>query len=321
MIDGTRAGRFAPARQTVKLEGTDRMEKLTPAVVALGMFDGVHIGHRALISRAVEEAKSLRAEPAVFTFSNHPMDVLGGSVRLLSSMKERNAMLRALGIRELVSEPFTCQLAALEPEAFVDLLQARWDVKALVAGYNYTFGSRGLGTPETLERIGRERGFNVLVVPPVLYENEPVSSTRVREAVERGDMALAGALLGRRYSLSGRVIKNKRIGRRIGFPTANIEPEERRALPPDGVYATIACVGGAAYRAVTNVGTNPTVNGDKLSIETHILDFDADIYGEILTVAFHSFLRGEIKFGSVEEMKRQIEKDVLQASSIRQMAL
>lgn len=297
------------------------MEKLTPAVVALGMFDGVHIGHKALIGRAVEEAKVLRAEPAVFTFSNHPMDVLGGSVRLLSSMKERNAMIRALGVEELASEPFTCQLAALSPEEFVDLLQARWDVKALVAGYNYTFGTRGLGTPETLERIGAARGFQTIVVPPVLYENEPVSSTRVREAVERGEMELARALLGRRYALSGRVIRNKRIGRRIGFPTANIEPEERRVLPPDGVYAAIACVGGSAYRAVTNIGTNPTVDGKKLSIETHILDFDADIYGEVLTVAFHSFLRGEIKFDSVEDMKEQIRMDVQKASAIRQISL
>ena len=297
------------------------MEKLTPAVVALGMFDGVHIGHKALISRAVEEANILRAEPAVFTFSNHPMDVLGGSVKLLSSMKERNAMIRALGVQELVSEPFTCELAALEPEAFVDLLQARWDVKAVVAGYNYTFGSRGLGTPETLERIGKERGFRVLVVPPVLYEGEPVSSTRVREAVERGDVALAGALLGRMYSLSGRIIRNKRIGRRIGFPTANIEPEERRVLPPDGVYATIAYVRGAAYRAVTNIGTNPTIEDGKLGIETHLLDFDADIYGEVLTVVFHSFLRGEIKFKSVEELKEQIKLDVQKAAAIKQVAL
>lgn len=297
------------------------MEKLTPAVVALGMFDGVHIGHKALISRAVEEANILRAEPAVFTFSNHPMDVLGGSVKLLSSMKERNAMIRALGVQELVSEPFTCELAALEPEAFVDLLQARWDVKAVVAGYNYTFGSRGLGTPETLERIGKERGFRVLVVPPVLYEGEPVSSTRVREAVERGDVALAGALLGRMYSLSGRIIRNKRIGRRIGFPTANIEPEERRVLPPDGVYATIAYVRGAAYRAVTNIGTNPTIEDGKLGIETHLLDFDADIYGEVLTVAFHSFLRGEIKFSGVEELKEQIKLDVQKAAAIKQVAL
>lgn len=297
------------------------MEKLTPAVVALGMFDGVHIGHKALISRAVEEANILRAEPAVFTFSNHPMDVLGGSVKLLSSMKERNAMIRALGVQELVSEPFTCELAALEPEAFVDLLQARWDVKAVVAGYNYTFGSRGLGTPETLERIGKERGFRVLVVPPVLYEGEPVSSTRVREAVERGDVALAGALLGRMYSLSGRIIRNKRIGRRIGFPTANIEPEERRVLPPDGVYATIAYVRGAAYRAVTNIGTNPTIEDGKLGIETHLLDFDADIYGEVLTVVFHSFLRGEIKFNGVEELKEQIKLDVQKAAAIKQVSL
>ncbi|HWQ06042.1 MAG TPA: bifunctional riboflavin kinase/FAD synthetase [Feifaniaceae bacterium] len=293
------------------------MEELTPAVVALGMFDGVHLGHRALLGRAVEQAKALHAEPAVFTFSNHPMDVLGGSVKLLSGMKERNAMIRSLGIEELISEPFTCALAALTPEAFVDLLQARWNVRALIAGYNYTFGDHGLGTPETLERLGRERGFDVLVVPPVLYEGEPVSSTRAREAVERGDMALAEALLARKYSLSGRVVRNKRIGRRIGFPTANIDADPRRVLPPNGVYATFAYVGGSAYRAVTNIGNNPTVQGEKLTIETYILDFDSDIYGEELTVAFRSFLRGEIDFDSMEALKEQIERDVLQASALR----
>ncbi|MEN6594528.1 MAG: bifunctional riboflavin kinase/FAD synthetase [Clostridiaceae bacterium] len=293
------------------------MEELTPAVVALGMFDGVHLGHRALLGRAVEQAKALRAEPAVFTFSNHPMDVLGGSVKLLSGMKERNAMIRSLGIEELISEPFTCALAALSPEAFVDLLQARWNVRALIAGYNYTFGDHGLGTPETLEQLGRERGFDVLVVPPVLYEGEPVSSTRAREAVERGDMALAEALLARKYSLSGRVVRNKRIGRRIGFPTANIDADPRRVLPPNGVYATFAYVGGSAYRAVTNIGNNPTVQGEKLTIETYILDFDSDIYGEELTVAFRSFLRGEIDFDSMEALKAQIERDVLQASALR----
>lgn len=289
------------------------MEMKTSAVVALGMFDGVHIGHRALVEATLADAKENRAVPAVYTFANHPMEILGGGVRLLCSARERGAILRSLGIEEIVSEPFTRELAALPPEAFVDMLLGRWDVRELVVGYNYTFGERGLGTPETLERLGCEKGFMVRVVPPVLYEGEPVSSTRVREAVERGDMPLAEAMLSRKYALSGKVVQNKRIGRRIGFPTANIEADPRRVIPKDGVYATYAYVGGAAYRAVTNVGTNPTVHGEKMSVETHILDFDQDIYGADLTIAFRFFIRGEVMFEDVEAMKRQIAADVLRA--------
>ena len=300
-------------RREKTYDRVETMEMTTPAVVALGMFDGVHIGHRALIEAAIADAKENRAVPAVYTFANHPMEVLGGGVRLLCSARERGAILRSLGLEEIVSEPFTRELAALSPEAFVEGLLRRWDVRELVVGYNYTFGERGRGTPETLESLGRIKGFGVRVVPPVLFEGEPVSSTRVREAVERGDMPLAEAMLSRKYALSGKVVQNKRIGRRIGFPTANIEADVRRVIPKEGVYATYAYVGGAAYRAVTNIGTNPTVHGEKMSVETHILDFDQDIYGADLTMAFRFFLRGEVAFESLEDMKRQIGEDVLRA--------
>lgn len=293
------------------------MAKRTPAVVALGMFDGVHAGHRALLEKTVEAANAEHAIAAVYTFSNHPMEVLGGGVRLLSDMRERNAIIRSLGIDELVSEPFTAEVASLSPEAYVNALLERWDVRELVVGYNYTCGERGAGTPETLTEIGKSRGFRVSVVQPVLYEGEPVSSTRIRIAVERGEMELAAAMLGRRYSFSGRVVKNKRIGRRIGFPTANIEADPLRVVPPDGVYASYAFVEGAAYRAVTNIGNNPTVNGEKRTIETYIIDFDADIYGRELTVAFRFMIRGEILFSGIEELKEQIKKDVAIASAKR----
>ncbi len=293
------------------------MAKRTPAVVALGMFDGVHTGHRALLKKTVDTAYAMHAVPAVYTFSNHPMDVLGDGVRLLSEMRERNAMIRLLGIEELVSEPFTAEVASLSTEAYIDALCERWDVRELIVGYNYTCGAMGAGTPETLEEIGKSRGFGVSVVQPVMYESAPVSSTRIRMAVERGEMELAAAMLGRKYAFSGRVVKNKRIGRRIGFPTANIEADPTRVMPPDGVYATSAYVEGTAYRAVTNIGNNPTVNGDKRTIETHIIDFDADIYGRELTVSFRFMIRGEITFNGVEELKEQIAKDVAIASSRR----
>lgn len=293
------------------------MTAYTPAVIALGMFDGVHLGHRALINRLLEEAKRLNAVPCVFTFSNHPLEVLGGSVRLLSSTRERNQMLRSLGTQDVESVPFTCEMAALSTEEFIDLIAERWEISGLVVGYNYTCGDRGAGTPETLKEIGVRRGFSVSVVDPVLYDGAPVSSTRIREAVERGDVTLAEKLLSRRYSLSGKVVVNKRIGRRIGFPTANIEVDPKRVIPADGVYASVAFVGGSAYRAVTNIGTNPTVHGEALTIETHLIDFDADIYGETLSVAFRKRLRGEAKFDSLDALKEQIQADVAAAGALR----
>lgn len=293
------------------------MAVLQPAVVALGMFDGVHLGHRALITRLLEEAKRLRAVPVVFTFSNHPLEVLGGNVRMISGIRERNMMLRSLGAEEVESVPFTRDMAHLSTEQFIDLLSEKWNVRGLVVGYNYTCGDRGTGTPETLREIGRVRGFSVSVVDPVLFDGEPVSSTRIREAVERGNVSLAEALLKRRYTLTGTVVQNKRIGRRIGFPTANIEADLRRVIPADGVYATFAFFGGAVYRAVTNIGTNPTVHGTRLTIETHILDFNADIYGQQLTIAFRKRLRGEAMFDSLDALKEQIRLDVEAASAYR----
>jgi len=213
--------------------------------------------------------------------------------------------------------PFTREMAHLSTEQFIDLLNEKWNVRGLVVGYNYTCGDRGTGTPETLREIGGVRGFSVSVVDPVLFEGEPVSSTRIREAVERGDVSLAEALLKRRYTLTGTVVQNKRIGRRIGFPTANIEADLRRVIPADGVYATFAFVGGVVYRAVTNIGTNPTVHGTRLTIETHILDFNADIYGQQLTIAFHKRLRGEAMFDSLDALKEQIRLDVEAASAYR----
>ncbi len=293
------------------------MAAYEPAVVALGMFDGVHLGHRALITRLLEEAKRLRAVPAVFTFSNHPLEVLGGNVRMLSSIRERNMLLRSLGAQELESVLFSREIAALSPEQFVDLLMEKWDVRGLVVGYNYTCGDRGAGTPETLREIGQRRGFSVSVVDPVLFEGEPVSSTRIREAVERGDVSLAERLLKRRYTLSGTVVQNKRIGRRIGFPTANIEANHKLAIPADGVYASYAYVGGGVYRAVTNIGTNPTLNGEKLTIETHLIGFDSDIYGQQLAIAFRKRLRGELVFASLDELKEQIRLDIEETLALR----
>lgn len=287
------------------------MEKRKPAVVALGMFDGMHIGHRALIGRATELARAEGALSVVDTFSNHPAEVLGGSIRMLSSVQEREQLMRFCGADEVRMRPFTREYAAYRPERFAEEELAAWDVRAFVVGFNYTFGEHGSGTPETLRTLGERYGFLVETVPPVLWDGEPVSSTRIRMALERGDATAAARMLGRAYALTGEVIANRRIGRRIGFPTANIAPDAGRVLPKEGVYAALAQTPDGVFPAMTNVGTNPTVGGTALSIESHLLDFDGDLYGKPLTVSFLSRIRDERTFESVEALREQLMRDVL----------
>lgn len=286
------------------------MEQAREAVIALGMFDGMHIGHRALVARTVALATDCRCEAAVYTFFNHPMTILGGEVRMLSAPEEREATLQSLGVADVWMDQFTRTLADMSPEAFAAHLCERWRVRGLVVGFNYSFGARGAGTPETLCALGERHGFSVTVLPPVEWNGAPVSSTRIRSVIEQGELGQAANMLTHPYALSGTVIENRRIGRRIGFPTANIAFEEERVLPKRGVYVTDATVLGRVYRGVTNVGDNPTVGGEHLSIETHLLDFDGDVYGMQLSVAFLARLRGERRFDSVEALKGQIARDV-----------
>ena len=309
-MEAARAGNGCIA-PVAGLDWETGMEKKEAAVVALGMFDGMHRGHMALMERCVRMAASLAAVPAVYTFSNHPQTVLRQeSPRCLSGEGERRALMEAQGIRDIRMTPFTKELAALSPEAFFDALQDIWDLRAVVAGYNYSFACGGTGTPEVLRALGRLRGFDAAIVPPVLFSGEPVSSSRIRACIEKGDVRTAAAMLGRPFALSGTVVRNRQFGRTIGFPTANIEPEPGIVLPPDGVYVTEAQVGGVCYRAVTNLGSNPTVSGERFFVETHLLDFSGELYGLPLCVAFLERLRGERKFDSPEALRARIAADV-----------
>lgn len=289
----------------------------TRAVVALGMFDGVHIGHQKLLAATAERAKTLRAAAVVYTFSNHPLSVLGGTPRLLTDTETRRALLLACGAEEIGMERFDEALAHSTPEQFIDRISARWELAGVMAGYNYTFGDRALGTADTLRRLGAERGFSVSILPPVLLDGEPVSSTRIRLALEReGNVAAAHALLGRPYRLSGSVIANRQNGRRFGFPTANLSVPADTVLPLSGVYATRAHVDGCIWTAVTNVGTNPTVHGDHLSVETHLIGFEGDLYGQPLAVDFYERLRGEFRF---ENEQALIDRIALDAATARRL--
>jgi riboflavin kinase/FMN adenylyltransferase len=285
--------------------------KREAAVVALGMFDGMHMGHRALITRCVRMAGECAAIPAVYSFSNHPQTVLRNEAPpCLTDAAERKALMEELGVRDVQMPRFTAALAALSPEAFVETLLAQWDIRALVVGYNYSFAKYGAGTPETLQALGSAHGFPVEVVPPVAFLEEPVSSTRIRTLIEQGAVRMAAAMLLRPYTLCGTVIRNRQFGREMGFPTANIWPEPGRVLPKDGVYVSEAQVGGERYRAITNVGKNPTVGGERLAVETHLLDFSGDLYGRRLCVSFLEYMRGEQRFDSPADLQKRIAADV-----------
>ena len=293
----------------------NEQSKQPRSVLALGMFDGVHLGHRTLIRQAAQAAKSLDAQTVAFTFTDAPGKLLHLPVTSLSTPEQRRAWLTEAGADRVDMVDFTQDFADLSPEAFVDYLQERYRIAALAAGFNYTFGKYGAGTAETLRELGEAHGFQVLIAEPVLVDAEPVSSTRIRALVSEGRMKAARALLGRPYTLTGTVTANRHIGHTLGYPTANLETGEL-LLPPDGVYATFAEVEGVSRPAVTNVGRNPTVEGKRRTVETYLLNEDVSLYGAELSVAFLARLREEEIFPSLEALSRQIGRDVEAAKKV-----
>ena len=282
--------------------------------VILGMFDGVHIGHAALF----DIAKSIRSEKkCVFTFKNHPAEfITGRKIPLLLTEKERMTKLRAMGADEIIAADFDESLCATSPENFALMLKKRFGAKDVVAGFNYTFGAKGAGNANDLISFGRKFGFDVHIADPVTYGDEPVSSSRIRAAIRIGDIESANAMLGDSFSVSGIVEKGRQVGRKMGFPTANIRNSQGKALPLLGVYVTQTHLGKRVLESITNVGTNPTFGAMDVSIETHIKDFDEDIYGREIKVEFLHFVRGQRVFASMDELKEQIGKD-LEAIGIR----
>ncbi len=284
-------------------------------MLALGMFDGVHLGHQALLSQTAAAARSLSAQTIAFTFKEAPGKLLHLPVTSLSTPDQRTRWLREAGADRVDMVDFTQSFADLSPEDFLAYLQARYEIAALAAGFNYTFGRHGAGTAETLRALGRQHGFQVLIVDPVLVDGEPVSSTRIRALVSEGRMDAAAALLNRPYTLTGTVVSARHIGHALGYPTANVETGEQ-LLPTDGVYATVALVNGAEYPAVTNVGRNPTVAGERRTVETYIMNESLSLYGTELSVAFLARLREERTFPSLDALSRQIGRDVAAAEKV-----
>lgn len=289
-------------------------------VVALGNFDGLHLGHRAIMARTLETARELGGDPVAFTFWPHPIAVLfpERAPAMITSLACRLAAIRSLGLSGVVVQRFTRDFAALTPDAFVEqVLVGGLGVAGVVVGYNVTFGRDRAGTPDVLADLGRRHGFRVEVVPPVAIGEHTVSSSAVRRALAAGDVAHAGRLLGRPHTLVGLVRGGDRRGATIGFPTANVFPRGG-LLPPDGVYAVrVGFDDEPPLRpAVANLGTNPTFGSVGRRLETHVLDFDGDLYGRRIAVAFVERLRGEERFSSVQALVAQIRNDASAAREV-----
>jgi len=294
--------------------------RVSRAVVTLGNFDGAHLGHQAIIRGAVGRARETGARCVALTFEPHPVAVLAPdrAPPMIQTLHDRLASLRDLGVDVTVLQRFTLDFAALDPEAFVrDFLLRHIEVTHVVVGDNVSFGRGRSGSADTLRALGAQLGFGVDVVGPVSTpDGERVSSTRLRELIQAGDMPGARRLLGRPHALRGRVVVGDRRGRTLGFPTANLHLRRGLLLPPDGVYAVGAEVEGRAREGVLNIGVRPTFGGRRRTVEVHLLDFAGDLYRRWMVVKVIERLRGEEAFSGPEALRAAIAADVARARRV-----
>ncbi|MBI5014777.1 MAG: bifunctional riboflavin kinase/FAD synthetase [Deltaproteobacteria bacterium] len=286
--------------------------QVTRSVITIGNFDGVHLGHRALLARVRERARSLGAASIVYTFHPHPLKVLNPSFcpPQLTCFEDRAALIGAEGIDVLVWARFDREYAAQEPEIFArETLTERLGAAEVWVGPDFAFGRARRGSLEVLRRLGSALGFDLCILEPFTLDGEVVSSTRIRQAVAEADFSTARRLLGRSYSLRGPVVHGAARGQSLGFPTANVLPREE-CLPMPGVYAAWAVTDGTRHAAAVNVGANPTFGATELTVEAYLLDYAGDLYGAELEIVFVAAVRGEIAFRSPDDLIHQIHRDV-----------
>lgn len=288
--------------------------KKRSTAVGLGNFDGLHVGHMVLVNALINEARINSLESVVYTFTKHPENIIRKNLftPLLTTVGKRIQILGETKLDHVYFDEFDEEYSRIEPEAFVrDILADRLGAAVVVAGFNYRFGYMGKGDSGLLKELGEKHGIRVIIIPAVRMDSEIVSSTVIREYVLRGDMEWAAMLLGRHYSIMGRVSDGRQVGRRIGFPTANLCPDDYLIMPCNGVYLTKTLCNGIHYNSLTNVGINPTFSESRnISIETHIPGFSRDIYGSEIEVFFLKKLRDEKKFESTDELSSQISLDI-----------
>lgn len=291
--------------------GETTFELERESVVALGNFDGVHKGHQKLLQRAVSLAKEKNILAVALSFYPHPTWVLGNNPKpLVMSRQDRKHQIKEEGVDVFIEYPFTVEFAAISPEVFFkEIIVEKLHAKAVVIGSNYFFGKGKAGNVECMRKLGEKYDVEILVVDIVKIDGKVISSTNIRTLISEGKMEEVKELLGHPYSVIGTVIHGKKLGRTIGFPTLNIIADPDRIHPPNGVYATTVKVYNSTYWGITNIGYNPTVGGQTKMIETHLMDYEGNLYGEKIEVAFHHYIRSEKKFNDVEMLSRQISTD------------
>jgi len=290
-----------------------------PLFLAIGVFDGVHRGHQTVISTSAGHARAVNGTPVVVTFDPHPEKILRPETapHLLTATPHKIALIRDLGMAHLLIITFDKQFAATEPEDFVQqLAQHSKPLREICVGHEWSFGKNRRGNLELLKKLGAQSDFNVVGIPPVTVNGEIVSSTTIRQAVEAGDLRKAAEMLGREYTILGTVVRGDDLGKKIGFPTANLSAHNEQ-FPPNGVYFAEAKLDGVVYPGVVNLGCRPTVSSkNERVLEIHLLDFNRGIYGKDIEVRFIRYLRPEKKFANVDALVRQIKADVKQAHEL-----
>ena len=293
--------------QELKIE-----KKLQDSFLTVGVFDGVHLGHKHLMEKLTESARKNRKSSGILTFKNHPATILNPKFQpnFLTSLETKLALLEATGVDFVSAITFDEVVAKFSAKDFLCLLKRKLGMKGLVVGPDFQMGKNREAGVERLSDLGKEIGFTLEIIELQEQSGMEIRSTVIRNMISTGNMREASIMLGRLYSLRGLVITGMKRGRLLGFPTANITFDQEICIPANGIYATIAIVGGIRYSAATSIGTNPTFNGKEQTIETYILDFDKDIYGEEITIEFYDRLRDELLFENVDDLLVQMKADI-----------
>ena len=288
------------------------------SVITLGVFDGVHLGHQALIRRTIAEARARGLLSAVVVMHPHPRTVLspGSSVLLITSLEERMRLIQRLGVDMVVPLTFTYEISQLTAREFMTLLRRHLKMAGLIAGPDFALGKGREGTSPILTALGAELGYEMTIIEPYHAQAQPISSTAVRQALAQGKVDEVTQLLGRRYVTRGTVRYGDKRGQWLGYPTANIAPESGMALPGDGIYATRAAVASHLYPSATYVGTRPTFDGKDRLVEVFLLDYEGDLYGQELAVEWVEMVREDRKFDSPDALKDQMALDIAQARGV-----
>ncbi len=299
----------------------EEINNIPKTSIALGNFDGVHLGHQELIRRAVQNARKKTSQgtpekSAVFTFSNHPKNLIPGAkeVKNIIYNEEKQSLIENLGVDYYFDIEFTEDIMTMTPEDYVkQLLVDKFNAKDIFCGFNYRYGYKAQGDGELLRSLSTKYGFTLNQIPPVMVDGEVVSSTLIRQLIKSGDMDECDKYLGRNYSIGGEVVVGNRLGKSIGFPTSNIMIDETMVTPPNGVYITNCIYNGVKYPSVTNVGVKPTIGTFTKNMETHIFNFNKELYGKQIMVEFIRMTRPECKFASIGELCEQIARDCQEA--------